>query len=179
MRHSLAAPLAFLAVAALAGPAAAEDLPREGSFRITYTSVNPAPGKPVQIGPSRTSAAGVSIMAAVNQTGGALLHNMAGRCSSSAIFDAEAKTFENEGYCDYVDAQGDHVYEKYTFAAQPMAPRLKGTGEWIGGTGKFTGLSGVFDIQASRLAPLAEGVAQSVGEKTGSYTIREKVAGVK
>ncbi|ACA15398.1 hypothetical protein M446_0845 [Methylobacterium sp. 4-46] len=178
MRLIRLAPLALLATA-LAAPAGAEDLPREASFRITYTSTNPVPGKPVQLGPTRSHAVGVSIMAAVNQSGGKLLHNMAGRCSSSAMFDSDAKTFENQGYCDYVDADGDHVYERYAFAPQPMSARLKGTGEWIGGTGKFTGLSGSFDIQASRLSPLAEGVAQSVGEKTGTYVIRDKVADAK
>lgn len=113
MHPSRVACLALLiAIPALPAPAGAEDMPKHADFRITYTSTNPAPGKPVQISPTRTHTVGVSIMAAVNQTGGKLLHNMAGRCTASTTFDNDTKSFENQGYCDYVDAGGDHVYEK-------------------------------------------------------------------
>ena len=151
-------------------------MPRQGDFRITYTGINPAAPKPLTIGDNRTAAAGISIMAAVNQTGGKLLHNMAGRCTGAPVIDSGAKTLENHGYCDYLDADGDHVFEKYDYPLQPMGASLNGTGEWIGGTGKFAGLSGRFNIRNYRMNSLVEGASQIAGEKTGSYTFQNTMA---
>ena len=159
--------------------ARADDLPRQGEFRITYTAINPAVPKPVSIGNSKSASAMILTMTAVNEAGGGLLHNMAGRCSASPLVDNGAKTFENHGYCDYVDADGDHVYEKWDYPVQSMAAMSEGTGEWIGGTGKFAGLSGTMIIRSRRLNSLTDGATQSIGEKRGSYTLTDTVASAK
>ena len=159
--------------------ASAQDMPRQGDFRIPFTGINPAPAKPMMIGANRTTSAGISIMTAVNQTGGKLLHNMAGRCTSAPILDNDAKTVENQGYCDYVDADGDHVFERWQYPTQPQGASLRGTGEWIGGTGKFAGLSGKMEIRNQRVNSLVEGAAQFTGEKIGSYSFESKTASIK
>ncbi|MGV7033400.1 hypothetical protein [Methylobacterium symbioticum] len=156
--------------------ALAGELPPQGEYRITYTGVNPAPMKPVMIGPQRTVSTSLSIMTAVNAGGSGLLHDMTGRCNGMATIDNQAKTVENHGFCDYVDADGDHVFEKWDYPVQPLAAATQGTGEWIGGTGKFTGLSGQLTIKTRRVNALTEGVVQFIGEKSGSYTISRKTA---
>jgi hypothetical protein len=156
--------------------ARAEDLPSKGDFRITYTAVDPSPAKPVSIGDNRTVGVNTFIMTAVNQAGSGLLHNMTGRCTNITTADAGAKTFESHGYCDYVDAAGDHVFEKYDYPVQPVSATSHADGEWIGGTGKFAGLGGKFEIQGIRLTSLTDGVAQRMGQKVGSYTIEKASA---
>ncbi|MGU3464668.1 hypothetical protein ACLBXO_07405 [Methylobacterium sp. C33D] len=157
----------------------AEDMPRQGDFRITYTSIGVAAPKPVVIGNNRTASAMIYMMTAVNESGGRLLHNMAGRCTSAPLIDSVAKTLENHGYCDYVDADGDHVFEKWDYPVQPLAAVNEGTGEWIGGTGKFAGLSGTMKIRSRRLNSPTEGAVQVVGEKLGSYSLANTVASAK
>lgn len=159
--------------------AGAEDMPRQGDFRITYTSTAVAAPKPVTIGENRMASATINMMTAVNESGGKLLHNMAGRCTSAPVIDNGAKTLENHGYCDYVDADGDHVFEKWDYPLQPLAAVNEGTGQWIGGTGKFAGLSGTMKIRSRRLNSLTEGAVQVVGEKLGSYSFTDTVASAK
>ncbi|MCJ2132576.1 hypothetical protein MKK69_00565 [Methylobacterium sp. J-026] len=159
--------------------AGAEDMARQGEFRITYTAINPAVPKPVSIGNNRSASAMILTMTAVNEAGSGLLHNMAGRCSSSPLVDSGAKTFENHGYCDYVDADGDHVYEKWDYPVQSMAAVSEGTGAWIGGTGKFAGLTGTMTIRSRRLNSPVDGATQVVGEKRGSYSLTDTVASAK
>lgn len=151
--------------------ARAEDLPSKGDFRITYTAVEASPTKPVSIGDNRTVGVNTFIMTAVNQAGSGLLHNMTGHCTSMTTADAGAKTFESHGYCDYVDAAGDHVFEKYDYPVQQVAATTHADGEWVGGTGKFAGLGGKFEIQGMRLPSPTDGAAQRIGQKVGSYTI--------
>jgi hypothetical protein len=172
-----AAALCLLAAGSI--PAWSEDMPRQGEFRITYTSTVVAAPKPVPIGENRVASATINMMTAVNESGGKLLHNMAGRCTSAPLIDNGAKTLENHGYCDYVDADGDHVFEKWDYPLQPLAAVNEGTGEWIGGTGKFAGLSGTMKIRSRRLNTLTDGAAQFVGEKLGSYSFTNTVASAK
>lgn len=160
-------------------PAGAEDMPRQGDFRITYTATIPAAPKPVTIGENRVASATINMMTAVNESGGKLLHNMAGRCTSAPVIDNGAKTLENHGYCDYVDADGDHVFEKWDYPLQPLGAASEGTGQWIGGTGKFAGLSGTMTIRSRRLNSLTDGAVQVVGEKLGSYSFTDTVASAK
>jgi hypothetical protein len=159
--------------------ARAEDMPRQGDFRITYTSTNISAPKPVTIGDNRTASATINMMTAVNESGGWLLHNMAGRCTSAPLIDTAAKTLENHGYCDYVDADGDHVFEKWDYPVQPLGAVNEGTGEWIGGTGKYAGISGTMKIRSRRLNSLTDGAIQVVGEKLGSYSFTNAVASAK
>lgn len=172
-------PVLLCAALLCATAALAEDMPRQGEFRITYTSTTPVAPKPVMIGNNRTASATINMMTAVNESNGKLLHNIAGRCTSAPTVDNDAKTFENHGYCDYVDADGDHVFEKWDYPVQPMAAATEGTGEWIGGTGKFAGLTGAMKIRSRRLTTLTEGAVQVTGEKLGSYSFQNTVADAK
>jgi hypothetical protein len=153
-------------------PAAqAQDLPSEGKFSITYTAVTPSPNKPIALGKDRDIIMNAAIMTAVNDAGSGLLHNMAGRCFVLNTIDKAAKTLESKGYCVYADRAGDQVFEEFAMPAPiALGSPAKYMGTWTGGTGKFAGLSGTFDIAASgNIGP--EGVGQVAGRKTGSYKI--------
>ncbi len=156
--------------------ARAADLSPQGDFHIIFTASNPAVSKPVPMGGDKVAVAGTSMMAAINFAGTGLLHNMAGRCAGMGIIDSRAKTFEQRGFCDYADADGDHVYESFSFPVQPQSANLNGDGEWTGGTGKFEGLSGKVAIVAHPMKTLTDGAGQNTGEKRGSYRIEKTTA---
>ena len=156
--------------------ALAADLPSKGEFRVTFTATVPAPTKPISIGENRMVLVNTAIMTAVNQGGSGLLHNMPGRCMSMTTLDAGAKTFEQHGFCDYVDAENDHVFEQFDFPVQQQVAATRGHGEWIGGTGKFAGVGGKFEIQTTRLNSPTEGATQVIGQKIGSYAVEKASA---
>jgi hypothetical protein len=162
---------AFLAAGLSDSSARAQDLPSEGNFSITYTAVIPSPNKGIAVGKEREAVANASTMTAVNDAGSGLLHNMAGRCVALSTIDRVAKTLEVRGYCNYVDRSGDQVWEEFsTPAPLTLGTPVKFAGKWVGGTGKYTGLSGDFEITNS--GPMAtDGPAQSAGKKIGSYKI--------
>ena len=161
----------LMATAVIVSPARAQDLPAEGKFAVTYTVVNSNPMKAIPIGKDREVLIGVSLASAVNDGGSGLLHNMAGRCAGTSIIDRSTKTMEFSGYCNYADRGGDQVYEEYsTPGPQTLGTPPKIKGKWIGGTGKFAGLSGEFDITNSGPLP-AEGATISIGKKIGSFKI--------
>jgi hypothetical protein len=160
-------------VVAPASSVIAQGLPNESQFSITYTGVNPAPIRPVAFGNEREVTVNAPIMTAVNDAGAGLLHNMAGRCIIITTVDKAAKTLEARGYCNYADRAGDQVYEE-VFTPTPVAlgTSVKFTGKWTGGTGKFAGLSGEFEITTSgNIGP--EGAFQNAGKKTGMYKINK------
>jgi hypothetical protein len=149
----------------------AQDLPREGRFSITYTGVNPSPVKPVPFGKDREAIVGVSLMTAVNDADSGLLNNMAGRCILLTIVDRAAKTQDVHGYCNYADRGGDLVFEEVTTPTPTgLGQPARFVGKWTGGTGKYLGLTGEFEITNSGNVA-SEGLYQAAGKKTGSYKL--------
>jgi len=147
--------ITLIAAGLLALPAVAsvaQELPREGKFSITYTGVNPNPVKPVPFGKDREAIVGVSLMTAVNDAGSGLLHNMAGRRILLTVIDRGAKMQNVHGYCSYADRGGDQVFEEVaTPAPTGLGQPARFVGKWTGGTGKYAGLSGEFEITNSGL----------------------------
>jgi hypothetical protein len=151
-------------------PAFAEELPSEAKFSITYTAVNPAPSKAVSVG-DRDVVVSSTIMTAVNDGGTALLNNMAGRCNFMTETNKAAKTYETHGFCNYADKAGDQVFEEF----MTNGPAKLGTpavykGKWLGGTGKFEGLGGEFEIHPTPVL-VSENLVQATGKKIGTYHI--------
>jgi hypothetical protein len=151
----------------------AQPLPAEGKFTVNYTAVVAAPVKTISIGKDLEMTVQSATMAASNGAGSGLLHNLAGRCLMAIVIDNGAKTWDQHGYCTYTDAAGDQISEKVDINKQPMGAVLVGAGQWIGGTGKFAGIEGNFEIHHSPIKSATEGMAQGVGRKIGSYKINK------
>ena len=148
----------------------AQELPSEAKFSITYTAVNPAPSKSVSVG-DRDVVVSSSIMTAVNDGGSGLLHNMAGRCNFMSEINKVSKTVETRGFCNYADRAGDQVFEEFmTNGAAPLAGPIVFKGKWLGGTGKFEGLGGEFEIRPAAILN-SDTLVQGAGKKTGAYNI--------
>jgi hypothetical protein len=150
--------------------ALAQELPSEGKFSITWTLVNPSPSKSVSVG-NREAAVTSAIMTAVNDSGSGLLHNMAGRCNYMTVTNTVDKTFELHGFCNYADRAGDQVFEEImTNGPTKLGQPVVNKGKWLGGTGKFEGLSGEFEIRPTPVLN-SETLVQGAGKKIGSYQI--------
>ena len=162
--------LAIVALA-LTGAAAAQDLPPEGDFTINFTAIGVNPAPTFSIGPEREWGVFDAVMTATNAEGSGLLHNLTGRCASWFVIDTGPGTFEQHGHCNYTDADGDAIWEKFDFDPQPLGPVRIAAGRWIGGSGKYDGIRGEFEIRVRPLRPGREDVAQAIGTKQGSYRI--------
>ena len=148
----------------------AQELPSEANFSITYTSVNPAPSKPVSF-IDRDVSVSSTIMTALNDGGSGLLHNMGGRCNFMTDVNKTAKTVEVRGFCNYADTVGDQVFEEFmTNGPIALGSPIVFKGKWLGGTGKFDGLSGDIEIRPTPILA-TETLVQGVGKKTGTYRI--------
>lgn len=163
--------LAALAASGWADRVRAQSVAGEGSFAANFVGYADAEGEPLQIGPDSFVGITNSTLTAMNADNADFLHNQTGRCVGNWTVDNVSQTFEQHVHCTYTDADGDQIYERADFEEQPLdAPRV-GTGRWLGGSGKYNGLSGVFEIRTRTLRAAREGLVQYVGTKQGQYRL--------
>lgn len=173
--------LAALALASLVsgsafGPAAAETAGGrgpfgEGRFAVNFTGFGTTQARPVVIGKGRVTGVTDTVLTAINATGDGFLHQLPGRCIGWYIADTTRQTFESQAHCNYTDSDGDVIYERADFEEQPAAPVRIGTGRWLGGTGKYERLSGVFEIRTISIHSARPDVIQYIGSKDGTYRL--------
>lgn len=151
--------------------AAAQELARSGEATIFWAHVNPAPFDPVPIGDGRIAVVATFITGTFNQTGAGFMHNMRARCVALQTIDPAAAMLEVEGYCDYQDRDGDHIYVSFwSDGPQPMAG-IQTAGQFVGGSGKYTGLQGTVDISPYNPSTTQEGYGQFLGHMTVNYQL--------
>jgi hypothetical protein len=168
--------VAMFALALGAGETAAQGLSTEGPFSVNFTATGIDPQPPIQVGLDRDFGVYESLMLAVNADGEGLLHNMTGRCTGWYALDRTTARYEQHGHCNYVDADGDMIWEQFEFEPQQLSPVRMGNGRWLGGTGKYSGLRGEFEIRVRPLRPARDDVSQAIGSKQGSYRLPRRHA---
>jgi hypothetical protein len=125
--------LATAAIVGLAAGAMAADLPREGSFKGTYTD----------IGTYKTTKIGDRTLVFFDETAAQLTDgfadHMAFHCwGTTEVADGQAS---NQGYCTATDPTGDLIEAKFVTDKHPFGKPAKGTSSYIAGTGKYTGIN--------------------------------------
>lgn len=166
-----AAMLAALIASAAPHPASAQSIAGEGPFAANFVGYAEAEDEPLQIGPDRFVGLTNSTLTAMNAENAEYLHNQTGRCVGTWTVDNALKTFEQHVNCTYTDADGDQIYEQADFETQPLGETPVGTGRWLGGSGKYAGLSGVFEIRTRTLRSARAGLVQYVGTKQGQFRL--------
>jgi hypothetical protein len=160
-------PIALSSIAILLATAVnvqAQSIPPEGPVSVTFTATLMPLPKPMPVGVGKEFDLMNQAMAATNDAGNPVLHNMGGRCQFSRLRDVAAKTVELHGFCTYLDKDGDQTFEQCDFLpGQPSKCKI------IGGTGKFEGLQAELTITVEPLKSNFEGIAQVVGHKKGTY----------
>ena len=161
----------FALILAVAGPSAAEELAPSSSFVINFTSIVVNGEPTISTGPSSETGLYEGVLTASNSAGEGLLHNLTGRCMGKFDIDTEAGVFEQHGNCVYTDADGDQIWEQFDFEPQQLSPVQIAAGRWTGGSGKYEGLRGEFEIRVRPLRPANPSFGQVIGSKEGSYRI--------
>jgi hypothetical protein len=160
-----------LATSRISSAALAQGLPSEGEFAITFGLVNLVPLSPHRIEGDRRVLINPSIAVATNDAGQGLLHGAVGRCLSFTTIDADMRVTDVHGYCGYADASGDQIFEHFISPVPPKPGQaLELSGRLVGGTGKYAGLTGEFEMIASGKVK-ADGLNPGIGKKTGHYRI--------
>lgn len=162
--HTLIGLSSVAILLATAASVQAQSIQPEGPVSVTFTATPIPPPKPMPVGAGREFDLLNQAMAATNDAGNPVLHNMGGRCQFSRLRDAAAKTVELHGFCTYVDKDGDQTFEQCDFLpGQPSTCKI------IGGTGKFEGLQAELIITVEPLKSNFEGITQVIGHKKGTY----------
>lgn len=109
-----------------------------------------------------------------NDAGQGFLHDATGRCLVMGTSDA--RVFHYNGYCTYVDLDGDLIYSTFDIGRAGDQP-VKATKAYTGGTGKYAGLTGSADYTVTRLKNLDKGAPSILeGHVQGHYRIQASVA---
>jgi hypothetical protein len=144
----------------------AQSLPPEGPLSVTFTGTQVTPIKPMPIGEGKEFTPINWAMTASNDAGNPILNKMGGHCLFDRTADTSTKKYEAHGYCNYVDNEGDQIFEQCdTPFGGPSKCKL------TGGTGKFQGITADLDITIAPLKSNYDGIAQVMGQKKGTYKI--------
>jgi hypothetical protein len=152
--------LAFVAAAAFALPAVAEDAtPTEGEIDAPFT------WSAIDLATAPASDGGVSSLVeahlVVTSNVGGPLHKLAGTCLMQGL--ARGDDWEATGSCALKDADGDFLFESIAEEGG------RGRAVLTGGTGKFAGITGALDYTTTWYASIRHGENQGVGHKKGHW----------
>ncbi len=148
----------LLLCAAFGGSALAGDLPKQGTHSYSWTFSGPY--EVIQVGEDEWAWVAHYTMASWNDAGEGLFHNMSGDCIGVGLGEEES------GYCTYVDADGDMIFEAWQGTGAGT-----GTDTLLGGTGKYVGLQGTAEYEYVYFPDNPEGTFLGKGHSEGSYTL--------
>ncbi len=137
----------------------AADMPKEFPFSVTYTTSGT--NKVLQQG-NGSARSYDHIIIATNDAGKGFLHNLAAYCVGMTYNDPDQAP-KGGGACTFTDADGDQLFERYTFT-KSTSGEIRFTG-----TGKYAGIQcqGEWERIAS-LKAVSEGTFQVIGKKRGT-----------
>jgi hypothetical protein len=139
-------------------PASAADLPKSGTYSAHYGWA--FSGQVEQLGANRTVYAGVVAGVIFNDAGEGFLHKARVDCP---IYNdvAQGRAHAN-GACVVTDADGDKVFMEWKCTgAMPACP---GDESFVGGTGKYKGISGNSKFQGNFIGATGAGWSDWKGE---------------
>ncbi len=131
--------------------AQAGDLPKSGTYSGHFGWV--FDGKVQEMGANRKVYAGMVSGVMFNNTGSGFLHKA--RTDCAILNDVEDGRANAKGTCVVTDAEGDKVFVEWNCAG-PM-PACPGTERFVGGTGKYTGISGDQKFQGNFIGATGAG----------------------
>lgn len=104
----------------------------------------------------------------MNDAGQGFFHDASSRCVGGlSVVKGE---FDNEqGMCVVIDRDGDQAFLRYTGTCR-VGAAAKITGSYVGGTGKYAGLTGTWENTRTQARPTMEGTTHSISK--GSFTYK-------
>jgi hypothetical protein len=127
--------------------------------------------KMLPFGPDRAYATWEVFGVILSDTGEGLFHNTTNRCVGAWF--GERGNWEGEGYCTYTLKDGEKVFMSFKHGGKMgiPPPPAKGTGKFIGGTGKYSGIQGELEFTSYTLRPASEGIMQSCNKGKIRYKL--------
>ena len=85
--------------------------------------------------------------------------------------DPKSGAFKLTGRCTYRDGDGDMIFAIDEEAGASFSDPARGTGKFVGGTGKYAEITGGYDYTDEFFVEVKQGVFGGGGTKSGSYKI--------
>ena len=157
-RNISAAYVLALAAACLSSSAFAADLPKSGTYAAHFGWT--FSGQVQELGANRTVSTGVVTGVIFNDAGKGFLHKA--RVDCTLMNDVNQGRANATGTCVVTDAEGDKAFLEWKCTgAMPACP---GDEHWVGGTGKYTGMSGTSKFQGNFIGATGAGWSDWSGE---------------
>ena len=142
-------------------------IPKEGSF--STLTMGSATFKALPLGKDRVQMTWDWIGVQTTEGGKGLTHNASIHCLGGLrAVNSEYETYLNS--CVITRPDGDQIFYVETGTAR-MGGATKGTGAFVGGTGKMTGITGGGEWSRNMVRPAAEGTFQSVSTAKLTYKL--------
>jgi hypothetical protein len=106
----------------------------------------------------------------VSDTGKGFMHNMSIQASGS-LHAVKGMVEQERGITVYTDPDGDKVFLTWKGTEGKLGEYTKGIGTFVGGTGKYTGVTGDQKYTYTELHPAAEGTFQGIVKIKGNYKL--------
>lgn len=160
-RHATPMQRTLLASLVLLAPAALGQTAKEG----TVESIN-CWGGPVHVmTPSANERFGTYTVTGGSQSANKLFDAMSIECVG--VFENRPAGWQHKGYCVSQDASGDKTY-----LADTVTPQGGYTWEYLGGTGKFQGITGGGKVERlGNISPVRAGTLQGCRRILGTYKL--------
>lgn len=157
VRTVLGLPLALILFAA--AHVNAQNLPKAGKYSSHYAWI--FQGTTQELGPNRSVTVGSLPGVNFNDQGSGFLHNS--RTDCTIISEINSGRAEGRGSCVVTDGAGDQAFLMWRCGGQ-LGAQCDGDFQWVGGTGKYTGLSGNNRFQAFFIGGTGAGYSLWNGE---------------
>ena len=143
-------------------------LPKEGTTSSTngYSTTF----KVIAMGQERVQITYETLGVIISDTGEGIWHNASFRCIG-AMHVVKGAFDDDSGFCVVTCPDGDQAFQTYK-ATGRFGVAAKGTGVWVGGTGKLTGIQGTLEFaRFNTPKPAAEGTVQGYNKVKGNYKL--------
>ena len=158
MRTRTGIPVALLFVFAAASFASAADLPKTGKYSAHFGWI--FKGDVQEMGASRSISAGMVNGVIFNDAGKGFMHKS--RVDCALMNDVNQGKANANGTCVIIDPDGDRIFLEWKCTgAMPSCP---GDERFVGGTGKYKGITGSSKFQGNFIGATGAGWSDWNGE---------------
>jgi hypothetical protein len=169
MRKILLASIFSLVLLVAFAPLASSQIAKEGTFSVTqYMSGKTL--KAVPMGEEHFCMSYEQTGVVINDTGEGFAHNASLYCLGS-LYAVKGVKMRESGVVIYTDLDGDKMFQSWKTTSGKLGAVTKGTATFVGGTGKYTGLTGDLEWTYSLVHSAAEGTFQGICKVKGKYKL--------
>jgi hypothetical protein len=167
MKKKLALIVGLALVIGFAQTATAVDIPKQGTHSATET--HSGTYKVIQMGEEAFRMTYETMGVVVNDAGEAFLNNVSLYCIGS-LFVEKGMIVQHSGSIVYTDLEGDKIFVNYEGTGGKVGA-AKGRATFVGGTGKYTGITGGQNWAHTGVHPAADGTMQGITKFSGHWKL--------